>query len=153
MADEHYGSLDAEVATLKEKVRAIEESENSAVRRFIGKVEENNIQIRSLRDDQNEIKHVLDDHIKCSGQIPINYERLHKKFETLEKTVREGFADLSQKFNGQDKDFNYFVRIPAKTVLIGMLGVFGLTFGHTIIKMSHAVWEWFDSATGIRISK
>ncbi len=153
MADDYRGTIDGEVATLKEKVRALEEAENSIVRRFIGKVEKTDADLKTLRDSHVELEHTVQGHIKWSGQIPINYERLHLKVEGLETAVREGFADLSQKVKGQDRDFDYFVRIPAKTVLIGILGVFGLTFGNSIIRMSHAVWTWFDNATSIRFPK
>lgn len=127
--------LHAEVATLKEKVRVIEESDSSLIKRFIGKIEDNRSQIQILRDEYVNMKNTLENHIEWSGQISINYEKLHSKVENLETLVRKGFQDLSLKVTGQDRDFNYFVRIPAKTVIIGALGVIGVIFGHTIIKI------------------
>lgn len=153
MSDEYLGSIEGDLGVLKEKVRALEEAENSIVRRFIAKVEKTDLELKSLRDSHMELQHVVDKHIEWSGQVPINFEKIHAKVDGIEKALREGFLDLSQKVKGQDRDFDYFVRIPAKTVLIGMLGVLGLTFGHSIIRLSHAIWSWLDNFTSIRISK
>lgn len=145
MIDEHYGALQAEVATLREKVRAIEESESSTIRRFIGKIDKNNSEIQVLRETQMEIKTILDGHINWSSQIPINYEKLNTHVRDLEQTVKDGFAELKTQIKGQDKDFDYFVRLPAKTVLLGALGVLGVAVAHSFMRVAHWVWDWWKA--------
>lgn len=140
---DHMCPYAGDIATLKEKVRVIEESDHSVMRRFVSKIDQNNFEIKVLRDGHIELQHVVEDHVKWSAQIPINYERLHLKVESLETVVREGFHDISGKVKGQDRDFNYFIRIPAKTFFVGMIGVFGLAFANTIMRFSHAVGDWF----------
>lgn len=143
--DEYDGGVVSDLATLKEKVRSLEANDFSVLSKFVNRVDSLAVELSQTRAKVIELEHSHNTHLEWSAQIPINYEKLNTHVRALEQTVKDGFAELKTQIKGQDKDFDYFVRLPAKTVLLGALGVLGVAVAHSFMRVVHWVWDWWKA--------
>lgn len=143
--DEYDGGVVSDLATLKEKVRALEANDFSVLAKFVNRVDSLAVEVSQTKAKVIELEHSHTQHLEWSAQIPINYEKVNAHVRALEQTVKDGFAELKTQIKGQDKDFDYFVRLPAKTVLLGALGVLGVAVAHSFMRVVHWVWDWWKA--------
>ena len=143
--DEYDGVVLSDLATLKEKVRALEANDFSVLAKFVGRVDSLAVELSQTKAKVIELEHSHQTHMEWSAQIPINYEKVNAHVRALEQTVKDGFSELKTQIKGQDKDFDYFERLPAKTVLLGALGVLGVAVAHSFVKITHWVWDWWKA--------
>ena len=143
--DEYDGGIVSDLATLKEKVRALEANDFSVLAKFVNRVDSLAVEVSQTKAKVIELEHSHTQHLEWSAQIPINYEKVNAHVRALEQTVKDGFSELKTQIKGQDKDFDYFVRLPAKTVLLGALGVLGVAVAHSFMRVVHWVLDWWKT--------